>query len=186
MQADVRLFLARWLANPGRVVAPYPSSPKLSGLIAAKALRSPFEVVLELGAGTGAVSRALVRAGLPQDQLVMIELDGEMCGHLRAEFPGALVLEGDALRPSRLVPEAWRGRITSCVSGVPLLHYSLAEQRRFIEDSFGLMNGQPRLLQYSNSPLPPLPHRELGLRPNRLGFAWSGIFPHYIWEFTPA
>lgn len=186
MQSEVRLYLSRWLAHPTRVVSPHPSSARLSALVAAKAIRSEEETVLEVGAGTGAVSRAMVAAGLQQKRLAMIELDAAMCEHLRSEFPEATVLQGDARRPAALVPPVWEGRITSCVSGIPLLHWDLRQQRSFLEQIFSLMPGEPRLVQYSNSPRPPLPTRELGLQAQRLGFAWSGVFPHYVWEFRPA
>jgi len=186
VESEVRLYLSRWLAHPTRVVSPYPSSARLSALVANKAIRSGDEVVLEVGAGTGAVTRAMVAAGLQQKRLVMIELDAAMCGHLQNEFPDATVLQGDARRPAALVPPIWEGRITSCVSGLPLLHWDLRQQRSFLDQIFSLMADEPRLVQYSNSPRPPLPTRDLSLKARRLGFAWSGIFPHYVWEFVPA
>lgn len=182
---ETRLFFSRWLAHPTKVAALYPSSSKLSALIASKVLRGRDEAVLEVGAGTGAIGRALVQAGLAQEQLAMIELDEAMCEHLRAEFPDALVMQGDALRPSTLMPEAWRGQVTTCVSGLPVLHCSLNQQRDFVEDAFSLMSSERRLVQYSNCPFPPLLHRDLKLSARRLGFGWSGVIPHFIWEFRP-
>lgn len=186
MRPETRLFFQRWLANPGQVASLYPSSDKLSDLIAAKVLRDRDEFVLEVGAGTGSIGRALVRAGLPQERLVMIELDEPMCAALRKEFPNAMVLAGDALQPSALLPPELVGRVTSCVSGLPILHYKVDRQREFVEDVFSVMDGDPRLVQYGNMPRPPIAHRPLNLSVSRLGFGWSGIVPHFIWEFRPA
>lgn len=186
MRSETRLFFQRWLANPGQVASLYPSSDKLSDRIAAKVLLGEDEFVLEVGAGTGSIGRALLRAGLPQKRLVMIELDEPMCEALRREFPDSLVLAGDALRPSALVPPEVVGQVTTCVSGLPILHYKVERQRAFVEDIFSLMNGVPRLVQYGNMPRPPIAHRPLNLSARRVGFGWSGIVPHFIWEFRPA
>ncbi len=186
MRPETRLFFRRWLANPGQVASLYPSSDKLSDLIASKVLRSEEDFVLEVGAGTGSIGRALVRAGLPQNRLVMIELDEPMCAALREEFPESLVVAGDALRPSALIPQELKGRVTTCVSGLPILHYKLDRQRAFVEDVFSLMDASPRLVQYGNMPRPPIAHRPLNLSVRRLGFGWSGVVPHFIWEFSPA
>lgn len=184
MRPETRLFFTRWLANPTQVASLYPSSPKLSAQIAAKALRSSQEKVLYLGAGTGAVGTALVQAGLPDTALAMIEWDPSMCEHLRLAFPGALVLEGDALNPAALVPPEWAGQITTSISGLPIVHYGVEKQKRFVEQVFSLM-AEPRLVQYGNLPRPPIAHRQLGIAAKRLGFGWSGVVPHFIWEFRP-
>ncbi|WP_366553396.1 hypothetical protein [Aquibaculum sediminis] len=184
VRPETRLFLSRWLAKPTQVASLYPSSPKLSAHIAAKALRTSHERVLYLGAGTGAVGAAMVLAGLPESQLVMVELDANLCEHLRSAFPEALVLEGDALNPAALLPPEWAGQITTCVSGLPIVHYGVEKQRRFVEQVFSLMS-EPRLVQYGNLPRPPIAHRQLGLAVKRLGFGWSGVVPHFIWEFRP-
>ncbi|HLS69854.1 MAG TPA: rRNA adenine N-6-methyltransferase family protein [Kiloniellales bacterium] len=186
MNHDTRLFFQRWLANPGQVASLFPSSDKLSDIIAAKTLQGPEEFVLELGAGTGAIGRALLRAGLSPARLVMVELDEVMCDSLREEFPNSLVLAGDALRPSTLLPPEVAEQVTTCVSGLPILHYKLERQRAFVKDVFSLMVGSPRLVQYGNMPRPPIAHRPLNLSVKRLGFGWSGIVPHFIWEFRPA
>jgi hypothetical protein len=60
------LFFKRWLANPLQMGSIIPSSPSLCNRIASLVARAPDEVVLELGAGTGVISRALLAAGVPQ------------------------------------------------------------------------------------------------------------------------
>lgn len=51
------LFLRRWLANPGKVGAVLPSSAALGRLVARNVARRPDQWVVELGAGTGTVTR---------------------------------------------------------------------------------------------------------------------------------
>jgi 23S rRNA (adenine-N6)-dimethyltransferase len=68
-----------------------------SSALAAEIVRAvgiePGELVLDIGAGAGALTGALVRAGA---ETVAIELDPELAARLRPRF--AHVVEGDALR----------------------------------------------------------------------------------------
>ena len=52
--------------------------------------------MLEVGAGTGVVSRALLEGGVPPEQLIVVEIVREMAAHLRHVLPGVQVIEGDA------------------------------------------------------------------------------------------
>jgi phosphatidylethanolamine/phosphatidyl-N-methylethanolamine N-methyltransferase len=61
------LFLRRWARNPLQMGSVVPSSPALCRRIARLARWGPGESVVELGAGTGVVSRALLRSGLPPE-----------------------------------------------------------------------------------------------------------------------
>jgi len=62
------MFFRRWLANPLQMGSVIPSSPALCRRIAGQVRRDPDEAVLELGAGTGVVSRALLASGVPPDR----------------------------------------------------------------------------------------------------------------------
>src|SRR5690242_10460672 len=63
------LFFRRWLANPLQMGSVIPSSSALCQRIVAQSNWGADEAVLELGAGTGVVSRALLAAGLPPSRL---------------------------------------------------------------------------------------------------------------------
>ena len=52
----------------------------------------PEEYVVELGPGTGAVTGALLAAGVAPHRLIVIERDGAFMEKLKADFPGALLL----------------------------------------------------------------------------------------------
>ena len=64
---------------------------KLNALVAAAQIR-PDDRVLELGSGGGTVA-----AVLPPCTLTLVELDGQLAESLRARFPNASVVSGDAL-----------------------------------------------------------------------------------------
>ena len=52
--------------------------------------------VIELGPGTGPVTDALIRRGIAQDRLVLVEFNPEFCKLLTRRFPKATIIQGDA------------------------------------------------------------------------------------------
>ena len=149
------------------------------------ALPGGDEAVLELGAGTGVIGRALLAAGLPPERLIVAEIVPEMAAHLRRVLPGALVLEGDARRLPELVPPAWHGRIGSVICGIPLVLLPLAEQRRFLDAIAAVAPGRGFLL-YSYCVTSPLPWRKHGLRARREAWTPLNFPPASVWRYLPA
>ena len=135
---EIGLFLRRWLANPLRVGAILPSSKALARLVGRNVVRDGNEVVLELGAGTGTITRGLVEAGVPEANLVLVELDPDMVAYLRTRFPRARVIEGDATRPLDLLPGHLVGRVDTVISGIPALQFPLEKQRSYMDQCFAV------------------------------------------------
>src|SRR5262252_3352119 len=97
--AGTALFLKRWLRRPLAMGAVVPSGRLLAEAIARTAMR---EIegrdghVVELGAGTGEVTKALLAGGIAPDRLALVERDPEFAKFLRSHFPGPKIVEGDA------------------------------------------------------------------------------------------
>jgi len=142
------------------------------------------EAVLELGAGTGVVSRALLEGGLPPERLIVVEIVSEMADHLRQVLPGVLVIEGDARTLPSLLPRHWHGRIGSVVCGIPLVLLPLAEQRRFLAAIQAVAPGRG-FLHYSYCVTSPLPWRKHALSARREAWTPLNFPPASVWRYTP-
>lgn len=176
------MFLNQWLANPLRMGSVVPSSPALCRRVVSAAWPAPGKAVLELGAGTGVISRALLAAGLPRSRLVVVEIEPSMAAHLRACLRGVEVLEGDARDLPRLLPERWHGRIGSVVCGIPLVLLPKAEQRRFIDAMAAVAPGRG-FLHYSYCVTSPLPARAHGLQARREAWVALNFPPASLWRY---
>ena len=73
------LFLRQWLRDPRSIAAIAPSGRELARRIAGAVGRGAKSVV-EIGAGTGAVTQALLDSGVPAGGLLVIERNGG--GHI--------------------------------------------------------------------------------------------------------
>jgi phosphatidylethanolamine/phosphatidyl-N-methylethanolamine N-methyltransferase len=186
--AEVRnagLFFRRWLANPLQMGSVVPSSPTLCRRIAGLVRRAEDEVVVELGAGTGVISRALLAAGVPPERLVVVEIVPDMAEHLRRALPGVKVIQGDAFDLPRALPEAMHGKVGTAICGIPLVMLPIERQRRFVDAVEAVAPGKGFLL-YTYCITSPLPYRRLGLAARREVWTPLNFPPASVWHYRPA
>lgn len=182
--ANVGLFFRRWLANPLQMGSIVPSSPALCRRIVAQTHYAEDEAVIELGAGTGVVSEALLKGGLPASRLFVVEIVRDMADHLRNQLPGANVIEGDARRLPALIPQEWHGKIGTVIVGIPLVLLPVEEQRRFIDAIEAVAPGRGFIL-YSYCVTSPLPYQKHSLNPRREAWTPRNFPPASVWRYTP-
>ncbi len=182
--SNAGLFFRRWMANPLQMGSVVPSSRALCNRIAAQTRYSDDEIVVELGAGTGVISRALLERGLPPERLYVVEIVPDMAQHLQAALPGVHVVQGDARRLPNLIPPKFHGRIGTVVVGIPLVLLPLAEQRRFIDAIEAVAPGRGFIL-YSYCITSPLPWKKHGLVPKREAWTPLNFPPASVWRYAP-
>jgi phosphatidylethanolamine/phosphatidyl-N-methylethanolamine N-methyltransferase len=183
--ANAGLFFRRWLANPLQMGSIVPSSAALCRRIVAQTHYAEDEAVLELGAGTGVISKALLEAGLQPERLFVVEIVRDMANHLREQLPGANVIEGDARRLPALIPSEWHGKIGTVVVGIPLVLLPVEEQRRFI-DAIEAVAPKRGFILYSYCVTSPLPWKQHKLVAKREQWTPLNFPPASVWRYTPA
>jgi phosphatidylethanolamine/phosphatidyl-N-methylethanolamine N-methyltransferase len=179
------LFFKRWLANPLQMGSVIPSSPSLCRRIAALVRRAEDEVVVELGAGTGVISRALLAAGVPANKLVVVEIVPDMADHLRAALPGVNVIQGDAFELPKALPQWMHGKVGTAICGIPLVLLPLEQQKRFVDAVEAVAPGVGFLL-YTYCITSPLPYGKLGLTAKREAWTPMNFPPASVWRYQPA
>jgi phosphatidylethanolamine/phosphatidyl-N-methylethanolamine N-methyltransferase len=182
---ETELFFRQWLRSPKSMGAVIPSSRVLARAVTEAVRWAPGEHVIELGAGTGAISQGLIDAGIPPEALMMIELDRQLFDYLRTRFPAVRVVNGDATRMVDIVRQQGINRVSTIISGLPMVTMPLAFQRAIIEQSFELLGPDGYLLQYSYSPVAPIPARKLGVDAKLVKFVVRNVPPATVWRFRP-
>lgn len=182
--ANGALFFRRWLANPLQMGSVIPSSPALCRRIARLVERRDDEYVVELGAGTGVVSRALLANGVPPERLVVVEIVPEMATHLRGVLPGVNVICGDAFDLANALPPSWHQRIGTAICGIPLVMLPFEQQRRFVAAVEAVAPGRGFLL-YTYCITSPLPYAKLGLSARREAWTPLNLPPASVWRYRP-
>jgi phosphatidylethanolamine/phosphatidyl-N-methylethanolamine N-methyltransferase len=180
------LFFRRALVHPLQLGTPIPSSPSLGRLIASQLKDRKNGLTVEIGGGTGVITRQLLAAGVPADRLLVLEIDPEMADYLRGTLPEARVVTGDARHLPQLLPPSWRGRVDTIVSGVPMAVLSAAYQRDIIDALFDVLAPDGRYLQYTFTlGGSPVRARRLGLVGRRLGTTFGNFPPASVWTYRP-
>lgn len=179
------MFFRRWMANPLRMGSVIPSSPALCRRIVANVRRAPDEVVLELGAGTGVISRALLDSGVPPERLIVVEIEPHLVRHLRRVLPGVTVIEGDARRLPDLLPPAWHGRIGTVICGIPMVLLPLDDQRGIVDAIDAVAPGRG-FLHFTYCVTSPLPMPKLKLAGARAAWTPLNFPPASVWRYAPA
>jgi phosphatidylethanolamine/phosphatidyl-N-methylethanolamine N-methyltransferase len=172
------LFFRQWLRSPKSMGSVIPSSRALAGVIAAAAVWQPGQYVVELGGGTGAITQGLIARGIPRDRLVVIELDQSLYDWLSTHLPGSLVVQGDATKLDRILLERGITNVSTVISGLPMIGMPFAFQEAIVQQGLAAIGPGGTMLQYSYSPLSPVPARKLGIK--------AELVRYVLWNFPPA
>ena len=138
MAADAAVFFGLWLQKPLQIAATKPSGPHLADALARFVELERPGPVLELGAGTGGLTRGLVRAGCPLERIIAVEQEPRFAAVLRRDFPGATVIEGNAARIGQYLAGHVE-RLSTVVWSLPIKWLSLEAQRAIVEACLKLL-----------------------------------------------
>src|SRR5882762_8828675 len=94
--SEHRTFLRSAMSRPALMGSPVPTGTRLATAIAAVVPTAVPTTVVELGAGTGALSPAIRARLAPGSRFVAVEVEPDLVRHLSTALPWLEVLEGDA------------------------------------------------------------------------------------------
>jgi phosphatidylethanolamine/phosphatidyl-N-methylethanolamine N-methyltransferase len=185
MSHDFFSFFLAWMSAPGRVGAIAPSSPALAELIT-REITASNGPILELGPGTGAFTYQLLRRGVRQQDLTLVEYGSDFMKLLQVRFPGARVVWMDAARlpTERLFDDAPVGAV---VSGLPLLNMSTRKIISIVGGAFSYMRPGAAFYQFTYGLRCPVPRPvldRLGLKAKLIDRAMLNVPPAAVYRLT--
>ncbi|MGD9915256.1 MAG: phospholipid N-methyltransferase PmtA [Rhizobiaceae bacterium] len=177
-------FLRNWRDSPQITGAILPS-----GAVMARKMASVVDVssglpVLEIGPGTGVMTRAILARGLPPERLYLVEYSGEFVRRLRADFPAVHVIQGDAFDLARTLGEHAGLTFDSVVSSLPLLHFEVEQRIALIESLLDRMPAGRPVVQFSYQPFSPVPPGRGNYRVETFRHIVRNIPPAKTWLYT--
>jgi phospholipid N-methyltransferase len=181
-------FFRQWLKNPRAMASLAPSSRQLAAQMVAQLPEGARQIV-ELGAGTGVFTRALIDHGIAPERLLVVELNEELHALLRRRFPQSHVVHGDACDLADIAHSEGfaAGGIDAVISGLGFLAMPRDLQKRILQAVFSVLGADKPLIQFTYGPSSPLPRdllAELGLGVRRGGFAWRNMPPATVYVYT--
>lgn len=146
--SSVWVFLKEVARRPTEVGAIVPSGPKLAERVVVEADLHDRQVIVELGAGTGSITKA-IRVAAPGAALLALEPGAEMAAVLRREFPDVEVSERFAYE----LPDAlrdWGHRAADrVVSGLPWTLWPQHVQEANLQGIVRALRPDGRFLTYT-------------------------------------
>lgn len=184
-------FIRAWLDNPTTTGAVSPSGRFLARNMAQHVDPHEEGLVIELGPGTGPVTQALIKRGIAEERLVLIEFDADFCRLLERRFPRATIIQGDALNLSRTLANRIHAPVAAIVSSLPLLNLPDAQRLALLSDAFRLMGGKGRFVQFTYGLVSPMPKHAKGSAPvaftaQASAPVWLNLPPARVWVYRPA
>ena len=172
-KGSFRAFLAAWADDPRRVGAIAPSSPRLAAAMASF-VESSNQVVVELGAGTGPVTRALLDEGVDPERLIAIEHSPRLAQKLHEQFPNVKVIQGDAGEMRRYLGDHV-GRVGAVVSSLPLRSLPAQTVAKIVAEIEHVLAPEGVVIQFTYDP-------RVG---RRFDEAFERIGQRWVWNNLP-
>ena len=149
---DWWLMLRKFVAHGTSIASFSPSSRFLARSMVRGIDWVKSKCVVELGAGTGPITRELVRAASPSTKLVIVERDPDFCRVLRGKFPNQDIVEGDACRLDEILASRGIKNADHVISGLPLPSFPAMVRDSIIRMSAKVLGPDGEFRQITNMP----------------------------------
>jgi phospholipid N-methyltransferase len=176
-------WMRAWISDPLRVGAIVPSGHALARLITSE-ISSATGPVIELGAGTGSFTRALLARGVREDDIVLIDERPEFAELLTNRFVRARTVHLDAA-VLKQVDLFGRSTVGAVVSGLPVLSMPPRKVIAILEAAFWHLRSDGAFYQFTYGPTCPVRRivlDRLGLKATRIGHTVANLPPAAVYR----
>ncbi|MBL8576860.1 MAG: methyltransferase domain-containing protein [Mesorhizobium sp.] len=183
---DELRFFRGWVDKPRTVGSIVPTSSITARYMASVVDTTSGLPALEVGPGTGVVTRAILKRGVEPRQLYAVEYSHAFATHLKRNYPGVNVIEGDGFDLDRTLGDNADTMFDSVVSGVPLLNFPVALRVSYLENLLKrIPHGRP-VVQLTYGPKSPIPAGLGDYTIERFQFILRNIPPTQLWIYRRA
>ena len=179
---EIRFFKG-WMSNTRAVGSIIPTSSVTARRMASVVDTASGLPVLELGPGTGVITKAILRTGLAPEKLTSVEFSTDFYNHLVERFHGFNFINGDAFNLDKTLGDLRDATFDSVVSAVPLLNFPMHQRVSLIEDLLSRIPVGRPIVQISYGPLSPVVAMPDRYQITHLDFVVRNIPPAQLWTY---
>ena len=180
---DELRFFKGWIDKPRAVGSIVPTSSVTARKMASVIDTQSGLPVLEVGPGTGVITRHILARGVRPENLTCVEYSGDFVRHLRRLYPGVNVVEGDAFDLDLALGER-NGAVFDCVVlGVPLLNFPMELRVSYVEALLDRIPAGRPVVQLTYGPLSPIPPGKGTYTVEHFDFIFRNIPPTQLWIY---
>ena len=183
---DELKFFKGWIDKPKAVGSIVPTSSTTARKMVSVVNPNSGLPVLEVGPGTGVITRAILAKGVKPENLYAVEYSPDFVRHLRQLYPGVNVIEGDAFNLDATLGDKSGLTFDSVISGVPLLNFPVEQRVAYVESLLDrIPTGRP-VVQLTYGPLSPIPPGRGDYTVEHFHFVIRNIPPTQLWIYRRA
>lgn len=179
---EIRFFKG-WIDGPKAIGAIMPTSAVTARSMASVVDPGSGLPVLELGPGTGVITRAILARGIVPANLVSIEYSHDFHARLQLDFPGVRFVRGDAFDLDATLGDLGSWKFDSVVSGLPLLNFPMARRVALIEDLLDRIPPGRPVVQFCYGPVSPVAGRGASFDVVHHDFVMRNVPPARLWIY---
>lgn len=180
---DELKFFKGWIDKPKAVGSIVPTSSITARKMASIIDTNSGLPVLEVGPGTGVITRAILERGVKPENLYAVEYSHDFVQHLRRLYPGVNVIEGDAFNLNDTLGEHSGLTFDSVVTGVPLLNFPVAQRISYLESLLDRIPAGRPVVQLTYGPMSPIPPGRGNYTVEHFHFVLRNIPPTRLWIY---
>ena len=180
---DELRFFKGWIDKPKAVGSIIPTSSVTARRMASVIDPSSGLPVLEVGPGTGVITRAILGHGIKPENLYAVEYSEDFVRHLRRHFPGVNVIQGDAFDLDTTLGDKSGTVFDSVVSGVPLLNFPVTHRIGYLNSLLDRIPAGRPVVQLTYGPLSPIPAGRGDYTVEHFDFVIRNIPPTQLWIY---
>ena len=144
---NMRLFFKGFFQNPRTMGAVLPSSRYLARTMANCIDKTATGFIVELGPGTGAITRGILAAGISSDKIIALEVESHFAEKLKKQFPQIQVIQGNASELSTLMEN--KGPIDTIISSLPLRSLPKETRNKILNEIPKILSPNGRFIQFT-------------------------------------
>lgn len=180
---DELRFFRSWFTNPLVTGAVSPSGRALARRMAGFVEADKDGPIIELGPGTGVVTRALIERGIAPERIVAVEYSVDFCKLLSERYPDISIVRGDAYS----IAETLEGHIdrppVAVVSSLPLLTRPVSDRTSLLAACFEMMRPGAPFIQFTYGVTPPIPREPSAAEIDETGRIWWNLPPAKVFVY---
>ncbi len=179
---EIRFFKG-WRSNMKAVGSIVPTSGITARRMASVVNPHSGLPVLELGPGTGVITKAILQKGVQPQNLVSVEFSTDFFQHLVKTYPGVDFINGDAFDLDKTLGPRKDQQFDSVVSAVPLLNFPMHMRVSLIDDLLSRIPVGRPVVQISYGPLSPVVAMPDRYQISHYDFVVRNIPPAQLWVY---
>jgi len=177
-------FFRGWMDKPKAVGSIVPTSGVTARRMASIVRPERDDMVLELGPGTGVITRAILQQGVKPENLVSVEYSEDFVDRLKRDMPGVHFIHGDAFDLDNVLAP-WKDRqFDSIISAIPMLNFPVPARISLLESLLDLLPAGRPVVQITYGAVSPVPANRGTYNVDRFDFIVRNIPPAHLWLYT--